>query len=192
LHLGTWRCSQMGKTVRCLVTLCRMMHKNHQRADEKLASMFSSSYRSTGERAKEKKNTHTHTSRGWGSQAVVAHTFNPSTWEAEAGGFLSSRPAWFTKWVLGQRERKKKSGGGEGEVSPIARTKWQKETTSYRLFSMLIYLLNLAKSFFKNNLFNGQWYEAIRSLGAGVTGSLSCHVGAGNWTRVLWKNKQCS
>jgi hypothetical protein len=23
-------------------------------------------------------------------QAVVAHTFNPSTWEAEAGGFLSS------------------------------------------------------------------------------------------------------
>jgi hypothetical protein len=28
---------------------------------------------------------------------VVAHTFNPSTWEAEAGGFLSLRPAWFTK-----------------------------------------------------------------------------------------------
>jgi hypothetical protein len=34
--------------------------------------------------------------------AVVAHTFNPSTWEAEAGGFLSSRPAWFTEWVPGQ------------------------------------------------------------------------------------------
>jgi hypothetical protein len=28
---------------------------------------------------------------------VMAHTFNPSTWEAEAGGFLSSRPAWFTE-----------------------------------------------------------------------------------------------
>ena len=28
------------------------------------------------------------------SRAVVAHTFNPSTWESEAGGFLSSRPAW--------------------------------------------------------------------------------------------------
>jgi hypothetical protein len=27
-------------------------------------------------------------------QAVVAHAFNPSTWEAEAGGFLSLRPAW--------------------------------------------------------------------------------------------------
>jgi hypothetical protein len=32
----------------------------------------------------------------------VATAFNPSTWEAEAGGFLSSRPAWFTKWVPGQ------------------------------------------------------------------------------------------
>jgi hypothetical protein len=30
-------------------------------------------------------------------RAVVAHTFNPTTWEAEAGGFLSSRPAWSTE-----------------------------------------------------------------------------------------------
>jgi hypothetical protein len=28
---------------------------------------------------------------------VVVHAFNPSTWEAEAGGFLSSRPAWSTE-----------------------------------------------------------------------------------------------
>jgi hypothetical protein len=28
---------------------------------------------------------------------VVAHAFNASTREAEAGGFLSSRPAWSTK-----------------------------------------------------------------------------------------------
>jgi hypothetical protein len=33
---------------------------------------------------------------------VVAHAFNPSTQEAESGGFLSSRPAWSTKWVPGQ------------------------------------------------------------------------------------------
>jgi hypothetical protein len=33
---------------------------------------------------------------------VVVHTFNPSTWEAEAGGFLSSRPAWSTMLVPGQ------------------------------------------------------------------------------------------
>jgi hypothetical protein len=31
------------------------------------------------------------------SRVVVVHTFNPSTWEAEAGGFLSSRPSWSTK-----------------------------------------------------------------------------------------------
>jgi hypothetical protein len=32
----------------------------------------------------------------------VAHAFNPSTWEAEAGGFLNSRSAWSTEWVPGQ------------------------------------------------------------------------------------------
>lgn len=31
------------------------------------------------------------------SGAMVLHSFNPSTWEAEkTGRFLSSRPAWFT------------------------------------------------------------------------------------------------
>jgi hypothetical protein len=33
---------------------------------------------------------------------MVVHAFNPSTWEAEAGGFLSSRPAWSTEWAPGQ------------------------------------------------------------------------------------------
>jgi hypothetical protein len=33
---------------------------------------------------------------------VVTNAFNPSTWEAEAGGFLSLRPAWSTEWVPGQ------------------------------------------------------------------------------------------
>jgi hypothetical protein len=33
---------------------------------------------------------------------VVAHAFNPSTWETEAGRFLSSRPAWATEWVSGR------------------------------------------------------------------------------------------
>jgi hypothetical protein len=35
-----------------------------------------------------------HEGFGW---AVVAHAFNPSTWEAEANGFLSLRPAWSTE-----------------------------------------------------------------------------------------------
>jgi hypothetical protein len=37
--------------------------------------------------------------RSW---AVVAHAFNPSTWEAEADGFLSSRPAWSTEFQVSQ------------------------------------------------------------------------------------------
>jgi hypothetical protein len=35
-------------------------------------------------------------------QGMVALTFSPSTRQAEAGGFLSSRPAWSTKSVPGQ------------------------------------------------------------------------------------------
>jgi hypothetical protein len=35
---------------------------------------------------------------------VVMHAFNPSTWEAEAGRFLSSRTAWSTECVPGQPE----------------------------------------------------------------------------------------
>ena len=35
--------------------------------------------------------------RGKGQLGVVVHAFNPSTREAEAGGFLSLRPAWSTK-----------------------------------------------------------------------------------------------
>jgi hypothetical protein len=35
---------------------------------------------------------------------LVAQAFNPSTREAEAGRFLSLRPAWSTKWVPGQPE----------------------------------------------------------------------------------------
>jgi hypothetical protein len=33
---------------------------------------------------------------------MVAHAFNPGTRDREAGSFLSSRPAWSTKWVPGQ------------------------------------------------------------------------------------------
>jgi major histocompatibility complex class I len=32
-----------------------------------------------------------------GEPGVVAHVFNPGTWEAEAGIFLSLRPAWSTE-----------------------------------------------------------------------------------------------
>jgi hypothetical protein len=32
----------------------------------------------------------------------MAHAFNPSIWETEAGGFLSSRSIWSTEGVPGQ------------------------------------------------------------------------------------------
>jgi hypothetical protein len=57
------------------------------------------------------------------SLAVVVHAFNPSTWEAEAGGFLSSRPAWSTECsrtarnpVLGGGGENQNLGSGEGAV----------------------------------------------------------------------------
>jgi hypothetical protein len=34
---------------------------------------------------------------------VVVLAFNPSTREAEAGGFLSSRPPWSTEWASGRQ-----------------------------------------------------------------------------------------
>jgi hypothetical protein len=38
-----------------------------------------------------------HTLKTGVKPGVVAHVFNPSTWEAEEGESLSSRPAWSTK-----------------------------------------------------------------------------------------------
>jgi hypothetical protein len=47
----------------------------------------------------ELRNRKTRLKKQHNSRAVVVHPFNPSIWEAEGGGFLSSRPAWSTEWV---------------------------------------------------------------------------------------------
>jgi major histocompatibility complex class I len=52
----------------------------------------------TSEKCRKKLKGLSHVDQDRRSQlGVVAHTFNPSTWEAEAGGFLSSRPVWSTE-----------------------------------------------------------------------------------------------
>jgi major histocompatibility complex class I len=49
------------------------------------------------EQAGEREEKKTHLKKVLFKPGVVAHAFNPSTREAEAGGFLSSRPSWSTK-----------------------------------------------------------------------------------------------
>jgi hypothetical protein len=68
---------------------------------------------------------------------VVAHAFNPSTWEAEAGGFLSSRPALVYKVSSRtaraiQRNPVKKTNKQTNKQNP-KQTNKQKET-EYRFF----------------------------------------------------------
>jgi hypothetical protein len=67
---------------------------------------------------------------------VVAHAFNPRTWEAEAGRFLSSRPSWSTvssrtaraiqRNPVSKNQKKKK------EKLKIKKLKKNKQKTGYR------------------------------------------------------------
>jgi hypothetical protein len=60
---------------------------------------------------------------------VVVHAFNPSTREAKAGGFLSSRPAWPTNLVprqpglyretLSQKNKTKKQNKNKKKTNKI-------------------------------------------------------------------------
>jgi hypothetical protein len=59
---------------------------------------------------------------------MLAHTFNPSTWEAEAGEFLSLRPAWSTVSSRTARatQRNPVSGGKKRrKEKKIARRWWR-------------------------------------------------------------------
>ena len=40
---------------------------------------------------------------------MVAHAFNPSTWEADSGGSHNSKLDWSTEWVLGQARDTKRN-----------------------------------------------------------------------------------
>jgi len=78
---------------------------------------------------------------------MVVYAFNLSTWEAEAGEFLSSRPAWSTKWVLGQlgiyrealswktkkrkKKRKKRKKKKEKQTEQTEKRQSQKKSAEY-------------------------------------------------------------
>ena len=68
----------------------------------------------------------------------MAHAFNPSTREAEAGGSLSLRPAWATEQVPGQpglhtetlSQKTKKKGGGTAQSLYLKKSKQESKPTS--------------------------------------------------------------
>jgi hypothetical protein len=70
--------------------------------------------------------------------AAVAQAFIPSTWEAEAGGFLSSRSAWSMEWVpeqpgvyretLSQKKKKKKKKKRKEKKKEKKKKEKQKQT----------------------------------------------------------------
>jgi hypothetical protein len=65
----------------------------------------------------------------FGRRTVVAHAFNPSTWEVEAGRFLSSRPGWSTEWVPGQPGLYRKTPVSKNQKTKTkTKTKERKQT----------------------------------------------------------------
>jgi hypothetical protein len=62
---------------------------------------------------------------------VAAHAFNPSTREAEAGGFLSSRPAWSTEWFPGQPGLHRETLSRKKQNKTTTTTKTQKTKTKH-------------------------------------------------------------
>jgi hypothetical protein len=85
---------------------------------------------------------------------VVVHAFNSSTREAEAGGFLSSRPAWSTKWVPGQ------PGLFRETLS------WEKNKTKHSSVAPLSIVCTL-KAFF------GLWWKSLRRKHEALSGQQS-------------------
>ena len=105
----------------------------------------------------------------------MAHAFNPSTWEAEAGGFLSLRWAWSTKWVPGQP-------GLYRETLSRKNKQTNKQTKIFIYLFVYLFILCIWV----------HWSCARRGHQIPLQMAVSHHVVAGNWTRDLWKESQCS
>jgi hypothetical protein len=83
-------------------------------------------------------------------RAVVVHTFNPSTWEAEAGRFLSSRPAWSVSSrtfraiqrnpVLKNQKKKKKKEPNQTKPNQTKIRYWKSQRNSIVAVSFSIFI----------------------------------------------------
>ena len=74
---------------------------------------------------------------------MVAHAFNPSTREAEAGGFLSSRPAWATQRnpVSKNKTNKQKKKKREKEKE-LEKQNYNPHKGQYLCYCFIAYLVN--------------------------------------------------
>jgi hypothetical protein len=88
---------------------------------------------------------------------MVAHAFNPSTWEAEAGGFLSSRSAWSTKWVPVQPGLHRETLSGKQTNNK--QTKNKKKKLEYNEITSTPELLTLAAFVSKDVLVGHHWKQ---------------------------------
>ena len=86
---------ERGQKVPALDTFIVILNVLEASADIVLAEVLKNGYKVKNSLLNEPMSKMSEENRN--QAGVVAHAFNSSTWEAEADGFLSLRPAWYTK-----------------------------------------------------------------------------------------------
>jgi hypothetical protein len=112
---------------------------------------------------------------------VVAHAFNPSTREAEAGSFLSSRPAWSTKWGPGQ------PGLYRETLSRKTKQNKKKNQCLFLYGWVLLHACNMWALY----VLSDRKLEKNHTLEVELWIFVSHSVGAGKQTEVLRRSRQC-
>jgi hypothetical protein len=93
--------------------------------------------------------------------AVVVHAFNPSTWEAKAGGFLSSKPAWSTERVPGQPELHRETLSWETKKIKQQQQQ-QQQQPSHTLIKPKLCLQMDPYIYCKGPWFAEEWYPRLK------------------------------
>ena len=69
----------------------------------------------------------------------MSQAFNPSTWDADTGGFLTLRPAWSTKWLPGQPELYRETRSQKERKKE--RKKWYHDLSIHNCLSLQQHLI---------------------------------------------------